>query len=127
MPPRQATKGRTAPKIVRTATPPPIKPGTAGEVLRRIHPQHTLTLDAGVFDWLWRIVGERHRVAHERYEGNPDFADYLDMVDRAMETFDGSVTGLHERVARVKSPPPEVARKVQRLASDAPRRKISRR
>jgi hypothetical protein len=56
--------------------------------MKRTLPERTVTLDAGVFDWLWGIVESKNLSAQNRRASWEVMSpEYLDLLERAVTTF----------------------------------------
>lgn len=66
--------------------PAPIPNGLGKAYMVMTEPQRTITLDAGSFDWLWRLVEVQ---ATKVQTGNvlENYPEYIDLVERTREVF----------------------------------------
>lgn len=100
---------KRVPKKPAPKTPPkpaPIPNGSGIDVMRMTEPWRDVYLDAGVFDYLWRIVEAHHERAVAKGDSTPGHAAHRDMLERAVTAF--------RAVVEVKEPEaaPSVPRRV---------------
>jgi hypothetical protein len=77
---------RVKPKIPQ---PPPIANGDGRKFMRMTEPERQVTLDAGVFDYLWRILESRHEQALNRPGQHPE---HEALLERAVGSFRRAAT-----------------------------------
>lgn len=61
--------------------PPPIAAHQGKKFMKMTEPERSVTMDAGVFDYLWRIVESRHEQAPQHHP------EYVDLLERAVGSF----------------------------------------
>lgn len=66
--------------------PPPIAAHQGKKMMKMTEPERSVTMDAGVFDYLWRIVESRHEQAPQHHP------EYVDLLERAVGCFRRAVT-----------------------------------
>ena len=62
--------------------PRPIPAGQGRKYLQRVEPFYQVSLDAAGFDWLWRIVENRHGQHTQQVRGDGDVHDLQAQVSR---------------------------------------------
>lgn len=70
--------------------PAPIPNGLGKAYMAMTEPQRTITLDAGSFDWLWRLVEVQATKAEsvgQRGNGGGNYPEYVNLVHRTREVF----------------------------------------
>lgn len=93
---------------------PSVPNGGGKRAMKRTLPERTVTLDAGVFDWLYGIVESKHRSAQQRRADYESFSpEYLELLDRALSTFQ-IAAGEEGPASNVSSPAAPVQRVIRR-------------
>lgn len=82
--------------------------------MRMTEPRREVWLDAGVFDYLWRVVEVRYGEALHKGDTSPAWTAHREMLERAAEAF-------RSVIATERDTPPPVIR-----GTSVPRRVIKR-
>jgi hypothetical protein len=77
--------------------PPPIPNGSGIKFMRMTEPRREVFLDAGVFDYLWRIVETRYEDAVKKDDTAPAWVAHREMLERAVEAFRMVITAEQDR------------------------------
>lgn len=91
-----------------TIRPEPIPNGSGADYLRMRHPVRIVELDAGVFDYLWRVVETRLRESQSK--SGEIYEAQADMLQRAADEFRRVMAGHLNKLAE----PPTTVRRVVR-------------
>lgn len=93
--------------------PPPIKQGEGLDHLRMIEPFRLVSLDAGAFDWLWRMV-ESRALSHQDKVKETSQAVYKLQAEVSIR----AVIAFRE-AAGTLGPPPAPVKRMKRRAAPA--------
>lgn len=96
--------------------PQPIPHNKGKQFMKMTEPERSVTMDAGVFDYLWRIVESRHEQAPQHHP------EYVDLLERAVGCFRRAVGPVDEPI------PLKAVRRANGKAAPAPvRRRVAKR